>query len=102
MDQSTWLFVGLLAGVVSAGTFRDLDEAIFGLAGALLWAYWSYGATAVEIVSETGTVTTYQYPGLALLGAGFTAIMGAVWLQGAAVAVRPDRDQGDGMESRPR
>lgn len=75
MNQLTWLFIGVMALFATGVTFRSrVDDVLAGIIGVLVWAYWSLGATNVEIVRDGHDVIVESYPGLALFGAAMIAL----------------------------
>lgn len=90
MDQLTWLFIGTLATAATVGVFLTrLDEIITSLVGVLLWVIWGYGATNVEIVTETGAIVQQQYPQLTFVAGGFGVMLLFTMLKGTAWALHP-------------
>lgn len=103
MNQLTWLFIGVMALSATGVTFRSrVDDVLAGIIGVLVWAYWSLGATNVEIVRDGHDVIVESYPGLALFGAGMVALHIMVLLIGTGklMDVRGERMAED-VQKRP-
>lgn len=90
MEQTTWIFLGVLAASISAVTlFTDLEDILGGFVGAIAWALWGFGATNVETVTGC-CVHTESYPALALFGGvGMGGLMLLVMLVGAGKILDP-------------
>jgi len=70
MFQFTWIFLGVVALVVTVMTLRTADDQlaiVSGLAGTMSWALWGYSALNVVVISG-GTEFAQQYPSLAAFG----------------------------------
>lgn len=76
MIQTLWITIGLVAlamttGVVWGGRRQQItSEAglVGGIAAVALWVVFALNAYNVEVVTNTGTVLTYEYKSLAVLG----------------------------------
>lgn len=104
MDQTTWIVLVALASLVSgAALLTRVDEALWGLPALFVWLLAGYGATNIEIYTGGTLTATRSYPAVALLfGVGGGGIMLMVWLQGAAMAVHPDKQDAELEASPPR
>jgi len=70
MYQFSWIFLGVVALVVTVMTLRAGDDQlaiVSGLAGTISWALWGYSALNVVVVSG-GTEFAQQYPSFAAFG----------------------------------
>jgi len=93
-----WLFVGVIALLATgaAVSTRDNAKAIMaGIAGALAWGYWAFGALDLRVVRDS---TTYQYsqPELTILGVALALVPLFVALTGpfeVVGRVREPRDE---------
>lgn len=89
MWASAWLFIGVIALLLSGATlFTDLSDILGGLLAGLTWVLWAFGATNIEIY-DTGASGSVQTGGeaIALLGAAFAVVMLLVMLAGSARAL---------------
>lgn len=77
--QSTYLFVGFVSVVASAGAMTvRLDEQtrlVLAAFAMMVWSYWALQSFSVAVVADNGTVVTESYVGLAALGATAAAVM---------------------------
>lgn len=77
MEQLSWVFLGVVAMVVSAGAvgLRSIPQHVAQIAtgfSIFLWGYWAISATDVYIAA---TDVTHSYTGAMLLGLAAALIM---------------------------
>jgi len=91
MLVGAWQLLGLIALAASgAALLSRADEAVFGVAAALSWWVWAFGAT--NLVGEAGQSSS---PSLAILGAGFGVLMLLVAWRGAFAMASPRATVGE-------
>jgi hypothetical protein len=85
MLVGAWQFLGAIALATSgAALLSRADEEVFGVAAALAWWVWAFGAT--NLVGDAGRSSS---PSLAILGLAFGVLMLLIAWRGAFVAVAP-------------
>lgn len=95
MPQLTFVFVGLLAFLVSIGAVARLDAGtriLSAFAAGVLWFLW--GASAVELGVRTGasSLQSVSLPMLTYIGYAFAAVLMIVGVYHALTAVRDSDD----------
>ena len=78
MMQLSWLFFGVLAasasaGAISGGLPRYISQ-ILAAVSVILWGYWGWNATNVEVISS-GVTQVAAYDGAMYIGLIAAAIM---------------------------
>lgn len=90
MDQVTWLFVGGIALLTTTGVLiTAVDEIVFGVGGIILWAIWGWGATNLEIITESGAIVQRSYPELAIVALGLIVLNLVVVSEGKLAFLNP-------------
>lgn len=99
MLESAWLFVGLVAGTVTAIGVLTTDGAVAevsGAAGIVAWLIWTYGAFDVRVVGDA-TTYTFNMPAIAMFGLAMALVPAWLLLDGViGMAERyrnPDADE---------
>lgn len=85
MIASAWLFLGLVATLLTAGVVLVPDEGwaiVLGVAGFVTWAMVAYGAFDVTVIRDT--THHYQMPVVALFAVMMACIPGYIALTGPA------------------
>jgi hypothetical protein len=86
MIASSWLFIGVVAFLITILTVLVPDDGwaiVLGIAGFLSWAFFAYGALEVTVIRNA---VTYQYslPVVTFFGVIMSLIPGYVALTGPA------------------
>lgn len=84
MKEAVWLFVAVIALVISVptiwlgalqGRIDSSSGAVGSGFGLVLWAVWTLQAWNVKTVTQSGEVVAHSYPSLGYLGAVAACLM---------------------------
>ena len=104
MLQSAWLFIGVIALLVTGVSVLTKTEgarlipnddavAIYsGIVGFVSWGIWTYGSLDVRVVGDSVTYT-FNMPAVTLFGVAMATIPAFIALTGPANIVRRAMDK---------
>lgn len=79
MEQTTWLFLGLLAILTSGAAVIGRRSAFVALAGSaaavLLWGIWAVNAYSVVTITDSGETIRQSNPALGIIGLALAVLM---------------------------
>lgn len=89
MEQAVWFMLTVLACAATGATlFSEADDILFGFIGAVLWGFWAWSATHIEIITACCRHVE-SYTGLAWIGAGIAALNLLMMLAGSITVLDP-------------
>jgi len=89
-----WLFIGIVALLVTAGAVVTSDNGVAIVAGALgflSWGVFAFAALDVQTVSG-GSELSYSFPAVTILAVAFALVPGYIALTGPVELVNRARD----------